>query len=402
MPPGILCVGGRLEHASIPSESKHQMILPKSHHVVNLIIQHYHEMAGHSGKEYVLSLLRQRFWIVRGRAAVSRVLSSCVDCKRRISRPAQQRMADLPQDRVIPDAPPFSYVGVDYFGPFLVKRGRSMAKRYGCLFTCLSSRAIHIEVAYSLETDSFVNAFYRFISRRGTPIQMRSDNGTNLVGGEKELREAIQQWNQNQISESLKQKEICWRFNPPYASHMGGIWERQIRTIRKIFVAIVKQQPLDDDGLMTLMCQVESIVNGRPITVVSNDVKDLEPLTPNHLLLLRSGSTLPPGIFVKEDSYHKKRWRQIQYLANVFWRRWVKEYLPSCQMRQKWFQPSHNFAVGDVVLLVEEHTPRNLWPLGRISDVFPGRDGLVRSVQVTTRSSGFVRAINKLCLLESV
>jgi hypothetical protein len=168
---------------------------------------------------------------------------------------------------------------------------------------------------------------------------------------------------------------------------MGGVWERQIRTIRKILVALVKQQILDDESLMTLMCQVEATVNSRPITAVSNAVNDPEPLTPNHLLLLRSGSTMPPGIFVKEDLYHRRRWKQVQYLADVFWQRWTKEYLPSLQARSKWLKPDRNLCIGDIVLLVEQHTPRSLWPIGRVTETYPGNDGLVRSVQVKTRSS---------------
>lgn len=176
-------------------------------------------------------------------------------------------MANLQQDCLIPDKPPFTSVGIDYFGPFEVQCGRSTVKRYGVLFTCLTVRAIHIEVAHSLETDSCINAFRRFIARRGQVSVMRSDNGTNLVGAEKEMREAIKGCNQSKISEMLMQKGISWIFNPPAGLHFGGIWERQIRSVRRILSQILKQQPLDDELLHTL-CEVEAIVNGRPITSV--------------------------------------------------------------------------------------------------------------------------------------
>ena len=233
-------------------------------------------------------------------------------------------------------------------------------------------------------------------------MEMRSDNGSNLVSAQRELRQSIEEWNQSRIHDILRQKEISWKFNPPYASHMGGIWERQIRTVRRILLALLKQQTLDDEGLATLMCQVEAVVNSRPITVVSSDSRDPEPLTPNHLLLLRSGAKLPPGVFVQADLYGKRRWKQVQYLADVFWRRWIREYLPALQERQKWLHPRRNLSVGDIVLLVDEQTPRNLWPMGRVSETFPGRDGLVRSVRVKTRSTSFIRPIDKLCLLEPV
>ena len=158
-------------------------------------------------------------------------------------------MADLPDDRVIPNKPPFTFVGVDCFGPFMVKRGRSLVKRYGVLFTCLTVRAIHIEIAHSLDTDSFLQAMRRFVSRRGHPEVMRSDNGTNFVAGEKELRNAILGWNQERIHKFLLQRNVRWVFNPPAASHQGGAWERCIRTVRKVLKALVKQQILDDEGI---------------------------------------------------------------------------------------------------------------------------------------------------------
>ena len=141
---------------------------------------------------------------------------------------------------------------------------------------------------------------------------MRSDNGANFVSGNRELHEAISEWNDKQIHEFLLQRNIKWLFNPPSGSHFGGVWERCIRTVRKVLVALMKEQTLDDKGLITLMCEVEAIVNGRPITKSSDDPSDAEALTPNHLLLLRSGPNFPPGVFTKEDTYSLRRWRQLQ------------------------------------------------------------------------------------------
>ena len=172
------------------------------------------------------------------------VLNRCIPSRKRKGTPKSQQMADLPPDRVTPGLAPFTMVGVDFFGPFLVKKGRSELKRYGCLFTCLVTRAIHIEVCFTLETDSFLNALQRFFSRRGNAHTIRSDNGTNLVGGQRELQQAIQGWNQQKISNVLRQKEIRWIFNPPSASHMGGVWERQIRTVRHILNNLIGQQTL--------------------------------------------------------------------------------------------------------------------------------------------------------------
>jgi hypothetical protein len=279
-------------------------------------------------------------------------------------------MASLPKDRITPGQSPFTNVGIDCFGPFYVKRGRGREKRYGCLYTCLTIRAIHIEKLHSLDTDSFINSLRRCIARRGVPDLIRSDNGTNFVGGQRELQEAMDQWNASRKTKDfLLQRNIKWEFNPPTASHMGGVWERQIRTVRKSLNAIMKEQVLDDEQLDTLFCEVEAIVNNRPITPVSTDPKDDEPLTPSHLLLLRSGPKTPPGCFIKHDIYGR-RWRHVQYLSDQFWRRWVREYLPQLQLRQKWLVKRPNLSINDIVLVMDESTTRNSWPLARVINVF--------------------------------
>ncbi|CAB4014860.1 Tyrosine kinase receptor Cad96Ca, partial [Paramuricea clavata] len=266
----LLLVGGRLRHAPIPEYSKHPVILPKG----------IHRIYASTSTKWKAPVL-------------------------------EQKMADLPKDRLTPDHPPFTYVGVDYFGPFHVRCGRSLVKRYGVIFTCLVIRAVHIEISHSLDTDSFILALRRFLARRGQVKELRSDNGTNFTSGEKELREAISNWNQDKIHGHLLQKHIKWTFNPPYGSHHGGIWERCIRTIRSIMRALLKEQVINDEGLHTMMCEVEALMNARPITKVSDDPRDLHALTPNHLLLTQSNQPLPPGVFSKTDIYSKRRWRQF-------------------------------------------------------------------------------------------
>jgi hypothetical protein len=399
---GLLRVGGRLQAAPISDLSKHQVIVPRDSHVAELIVRHVHESESkHSGREYVMSLVRCRYWIPRARPLVNRILRNCVLCKKLKGVPEVQRMANLPSDRVTPDSPPFTYVGLDCFGPFLVKRGRSHEKRYGCLFTCLTVRAIHLEKLNTMDSDSFINALLRFCARRGVPDKIRSDNGTNFVGAERELNESFRSLiESNKVKGHCLEKRINWEFNPPAASHMGGVWERQIRTVRKVLNVIVRDQVLDDERLDTFLCQVESCVNGRPLTPLSDSITDLESLTPNHLLLLRSGSLPQLGRFVAEDVY-TRRWRHVQLLSDQFWKRWVREYLPTIQLRHKWIQPSRNLRVGDLVLVIGEVTPRNEWPLGRILETFPGSDGLVRVVRVKTSKNILTRPVAKLCLLVS-
>ena len=188
---GVLRVGGRLSKASICYNAKHPVILPNNHHLSDLMIVQHHHQVGHSGMGHTWTSLRQKFWIIKGGAAVRKVIGNCVFCRKRNTSLGQQIMAELPEVRVRPNKLPFSAIGVDYLGPFLVKQGRSMVKRFGCIFTCLRTRAVHIEVARTLSTDSFIDALQRFIGRRGKPEIVYSDNGTNFVGAERVLREEL-------------------------------------------------------------------------------------------------------------------------------------------------------------------------------------------------------------------
>ena len=310
-------------------------------------------------------------------------------------------MADLPRDQISP-APPFTYTGVDYFGPFLIKEGRKELKRYGALFTCLVSRAVHIEVASTLESSSFIQALRRFLARRGPVREIRSDNGTNFVGARKELLQAIDEMDHEEIRVKLQKENIDWVFNPPAASHMGGAWERQIKSTRKILTGLMDEYGhcLNEESFRTLMCEVEAIINSRPLTTVSGEPDDLEPLTPNHILTTKSTVVLPPpGNFQKNDVYMRRRWQRVQYLANLFWSRWKKEYLVVMQERSKWQHPQRNLVQGDIVMLRDENAPRNVWPLALVDQVQPDSQGLVRSVVVRTRGATLRRPINKLILI---
>lgn len=182
------------------------------------------------------------FWVVGGSSVVANMISSCVKCQKLRGAVQEQRMSDLPEDR-LESTPPFTYCAVDYFGPFVIKERRKELKRYGVLFTCMASRAIHIEIANSLETDSFINALRRFVSRRGPIRQLRSDQGTNFVGTRTELTQALAEMNQDKIKKKLLEEQCDWftfKMNVPAASHMGGVWERQIRTVRNVLASLLQ------------------------------------------------------------------------------------------------------------------------------------------------------------------
>ena len=362
---GLMRVGGRLGNSQEFEENfKHPVILPKKSFIIELIIRNAHKKVAHAGRGITLNELRSRYWIVSANSAVRHLISKCVVCRRLRGATGEQKMADLPEERIT-SAPPFTYCGVDLFGPFQIKQGRKEVKRYGVLFTCLASRGVHIETADSLETDSFMNALRRFIARRGPVREIRSDQGTNIVGAQTELKKALEEMDHDDIQRRLSKDfnsdwVIKWKRNPPAASHMGGVWERQIRSVRSILSALMREygHVLDDESLRTLMAEVECIINSRPLTVPSSDPGDLDPLTPSHLLTMKSKIVMPPpGNFQKADVYLRRRWKRVQYLSNIFWWRWRKKYVQTLQEREKWNNPRRNLQRGDLVLIADDRVP---------------------------------------------
>jgi hypothetical protein len=261
---GLVRVGGRLARSrSLPTESKHPILLPRESVITKLIIGNIHRSLGHSGRNAMLTELRKKYWVPRAIKLIGSLISKCVPCRRYKGKMMEQKMAELPIQRLQGGEKAFASTGMDYFGPFEIKRGRSTTtKRYGVVFTCYSIRAVHIEMATSLDTSSCINAIRRFVARRGSVSYLRSDNGTNLVGAKKELARSLQEWNQDNMNAQLHQDGIEWEFNCPTASHQGGLWERMIRTIRQVLYGLMKEQTihLDDEGLQTLFCEAESIV----------------------------------------------------------------------------------------------------------------------------------------------
>ena len=257
--------------------------------------RHFHAKIGHhQGREITHNAIRQAgYWIIDGRSSVARIISKCVTCRRLRSRPLTQKMSDLPEERVSPTAP-FHYTGMDVFGPFYIKEGRKTLKRYGLIFTCLASRAVHLEMLNSMEADSFISALRRFINRRGKVRELRSDQGTNFVGAKNELAAALQELDQVRVKEFLRAKECDWinfNMNVPAASHMGGIWEKMIKSVRSVLSVLLQEQgaQLGDEALRTLMTEAENVINSRPLTFESlSDPASPEPSTPNHLLTLKS------------------------------------------------------------------------------------------------------------------
>ena len=290
---------------------------------------------------------------MNAKITVRRVLSECVTCKRIHPRTQNQIMAELPPARFQIKEAPFSHTGVDLFGPFVTKVKCSNVKRYGCLFTCMTIRAIHLELAFDLSTSSFINCLRRFLSRRGNIKHLYSDNATNFVGSERVLNGS---WNETQIRQYLRPQKIEWSFNCPSASHTGGVWERMIRFVREILLAVMPKKTLTDDELHTLLLEIESIINSRPLTDVPLEPNETTFLTPNHLVRVNHEVALSPFKTGEDDCYSRQRFRLVQFTADEFWKRWIVEYPRTILIRSKWHEKKKNFLPGDVVFLLD--TPR--------------------------------------------
>ncbi|KAI8433045.1 hypothetical protein MSG28_013905 [Choristoneura fumiferana] len=375
---GLLRVGGRIDATrEVSLTVKRPIILDGHDHITRLIVKHFHERAAHAFNEMVVNELRQRYWIIKLRPTVRAVASRCLHCKLRRVKPQPPRMGDLPEGRLSHHQRPFTHCGVDLFGPMDVTVGRRREKRYGVLFTCLTVRAVHIETVTSLSTDSLIMALRRMAARRGWPAKIYSDNGTNLKGAEIELKKSFDSLNQEYLCEYATNYGVEWHFISPASPHMAGAWERMIRCVKTALKAVLKERAPRDETLMTLLMEVEAMVNSRPLAHVSVDHDAHETLTPNHFLIGSSSGLPIPGEFNEGDLYLRRQWRIAQRLADLFWSRWMKEILPTLLPRSKWTEDSEDLRQGDLVVIVDPNSSRNCWARGRIVQTHPGQDGRV-------------------------
>jgi hypothetical protein len=384
---GLWRVGGRARKSSESYACKFPVVLPRDSHLSLLVARACHVGIAHQGRMFTISEIRASgYWILGMRHVVSALIRLCVECRRLRGKPLGQMMGDLPQERLEP-SPPFTYCGVDCFGPFRVTDGRKEVKRYGLIVTCLASRAIHLESLDDMTSDAFINGLRNMIAIRGNVSLIWCDRGTNFIGACGEFKMAWREMDSDRITSEMLKIRCEFRFNPPSSSHMGGVWERQIRTVRNILNGLLRRYGprLSSSSLRTVLYEVMAIVNSRPLAVESLESPNSpRPLTPNHILTMKSGPILPPpGVFTDAALYVRQRWRRVQRLADEFWRLWRREYLALLQSRRVWQHPQTNVAVGDVVIVHDQNACRSEWPLGRVESVFPGDDGLVRKVKLT-------------------
>ncbi|XP_062717081.1 uncharacterized protein LOC134292190 [Aedes albopictus] len=398
---GVLRVDGRIgaaPHAAF--DARFPIILPRTHPVTKLVVDDFHRTFRHGNAETVVNEIRQFYYIFKLRTVVKQVAAECQFCKILKTTPKIPRMAPLPVARLSSFTRPFTYTGIDFLGPLMVKVGRSSAKRWICLFTCLTTRAVHVEVAHSLSTPSCVKCVRRFVCRRGAPAEVYTDNGTNFLGAERLLKEQLKLLH-GDLAATFTNAETKWHFIPPGAPHMGGAWERMVRSIKSAMESTYNSdRKLDDEGLETLAVEAEGIVNSRPLTYLPLDAAEGESLTPNHFLLGSSRGVRQPAVpFSDPATAVKNSWTLIQHQLDIFWKRWIREYLPMLTKRMKWFGEVRPVAVGDLVLIVDD-TRRNGWTRGRVKEVITAKDGRVRQAVIQTARGLLRRPVSKLAVLE--
>ena len=293
-----------IDKAELPWETKYLIVLDNSHDIARLIVIHYHRRLIHAGVEHVFNYIREKYWILYDRSEVKNCATKCLLCHRRRVKPFAQKMSDLPSTRLANASVRFQYVVLDYAGPFSVRVGRNrIEKRYACLFTCLHMRAVHLEVAHSQEADSFIMALRRFQSHRGNPVRILSDNGTNFVGAERELRESLQEIDQKRVADKPSGRGVQWFFNPPAASWFGGAWESLIKSTKRAMEVIIGNVVTVDEVFLTVVTEVEWLLNSRALVYNRSctSATDVSGLTPNQFLHGRASSNLTPGEFVQRD-----------------------------------------------------------------------------------------------------
>jgi len=401
---GVIRVGGRLDNADALTETtKHPIILPSEGKLTELVVMDTHLRLLHSSTARTHYEVRATFWILRGEQVVGRIIHRCKQCRRQYAPLLQPRMAPLPKSRVTAYRPVFYNTGVDLLGPFNVPVKRSMEKRWVTLFTCLDTRALHLEVTTDLSAPSFLNAFTCFSSLRGRPHFIYSDNGTNLVAGDRKLREGLVRVMEDPgIIQEFADQGVTWRFNPAAAPHWGGAWERLVRSVKTALKGALGERSVKEDVLRTTLAEVSSLINGRPLTHLGVDPDDQRPITPNHFLIGRENRNTPYDVFDQaKGDLDRDRWVAAQQLTELCWRRWLDEYLPGMTERAKWTKEQRNLEKGDIVLILDNKAPRGQWVTGVVSNVIPGEDKVVRYVTVTAGKKSYRRPVTGLCLLKT-
>ncbi|XP_025997894.2 uncharacterized protein LOC113006176 [Solenopsis invicta] len=403
---GLIRVGGRLRKSNLTFAQKHPILIPNNHFLTDLIIKETHERYFHSGIQTTLYTIRQKFWLLDGRNQVRKIVRSCIRCFRFNANAIRYKMGDLPKSRVT-EAIPFANTGVDFCGPFYIKekkyRNRNRIKTYVCVFVCMVVKAVHLEVVSDLTTEGFLAVLRRFVSRRGIPTHIFSDNGTNFIGASNHLRELYILFNSDEHKDRVNRfaidHRITWHFIPPIAPHFGGLWESTVKLFKHHYKRVVGDLLFTFEELNTFTTEIEGILNSRPISYLSSDPNDPIILSPAHCMIGKPIMNMPEHDYSSVPAARLSTWQHLSKVRQDFWTRWSQEYLSELQTRHKWNKEERNIEVGTIVLLKEKNLPCSQWAMGRITEIHPGEDGVVRTATIKTSAGILKRTTKCLCPL---
>eukprot|EP00057_Strongylocentrotus_purpuratus_P025475 XP_011679949.1 PREDICTED: uncharacterized protein LOC100891320 [Strongylocentrotus purpuratus] len=383
---GIIRVGGRVDRAEMSFERKHPALLPFEHWISTLITRHVHK-SGHTGVAATTAKARRRYWILKGHRLAKTVKFRCTVCRAFDHKAESQEMAELPRERLAPHTPPFHYTACDYFGPFAVRFGRNKTtKHYGVLFTCLNTRAVHLELATDCSTMEFVQVLRRFFALRGQQSQIWSDNGTQFVGAQREIKEFC------------TVKGTKWTFITPAAPHHNDCAESLVKSCKSDLKRAIGEQILTPFDLYTCLIEVANPDNQPPIGRIPTDPDDGSYLSPNDMLLGCASSDVAQEPF-RQTKNPRHRVELVQRIADAFWQRWTRDVLPLLTPRWKWNVDRRNVCVNDIVMMADANALRGKWTIARVVEVYPGPDGRVRNVKVKTSTSEYRRPITKIAII---
>lgn len=394
----IIRVGGRLENSPYSYEQKHPILLCSKHHLSNLIFRKQHLKLLHAGPQALLANVRQNYWPIGGRNLARKTVKSCIKCLRHKCQNVKPIMSQLPKNRTQLEFP-FLHSSVDLAGPILIAdrkgRGCKLLKSYLCIFVCLAVKAVHLELVTDLSKEAFMAALRRFISRRGKPKTITTDNGTNFVGAFNEMHSFI-----SQSASELADEGIKFLFTPAYSPHFNGMAEAAVRSTKYHLRRILNSTHLTFEELSTCLTQIEAILNSRPLIPLSTDAHDLSVLTPAHFLIGRTLTSVPcPQMSETVNINLLQRHKRVEAIKQHFWHRFTNEYLSTLQQKTKWRTCKDDLTLNSLVLIKDKTTPPLFWLLGRVIKVYPGVDGINRVAEIKTKKGTIRRGWNNLCAL---
>ena len=403
---GLLRCGGRIHNAPVSEITKFPYLLPSRHSLSRLVILDIHVRLCHSGTATTVTALRQSYWIPAARQYVKSILHHCVTCRKITGKPyPAPDPPPLPRLRT-QDVHPFTFTGVDFTGALYVRQGKEEVKVYLCLFTCATTRAVHLEIVQDLTADMFLLAFRKFAGRRSLPTIMISDNGSTYLSAADELHTLMEL---PEVKDELGKRGVSWQFIPKRAPWYGGFWERLIGLTKTAIKKVLGRRHVSLPTLEMIIVEIEAILNDRPLTFVSSEFGDPEPLTPAHLLHGRRITCLPHETVefdeltdpnYREASQVRKRAKVQAAVLRDFQRRWRNEYLTSLRDYHKTSGNNNQYVKKGDVVVVHDDVPRTTWRMAVVEDLIVGGDGLVRAATIRTTSGMTTRPITKLYPVE--